>query len=199
MSSTLNYISEQITIYLSIFLVITGVIGGLLNLIIFLSLKTFRENIFVFYLIIMSFVNLGVLTTGLLTRLMISGFGIDWTVSSIFYCKFRLYSLQTSRLISFTCLCSATIEQYLATCTSPYWQQWRSMNKARILIIVSSILWLFEGIPCLYYYNHVILSNETICMITNNLFSKSKCLFKYYYFLGNFTSFYHDFIWIISL
>jgi hypothetical protein len=34
---------------------------------------------------------IGQLITGLLTRIMISGFGINWTQFLLFYCKFRTY------------------------------------------------------------------------------------------------------------
>jgi hypothetical protein len=67
-------------------------------------------------------VNIGQLITGLLTRIMISGFDIDWIQFSLFYCKFRTYFFQVTSLTSLTCLCLATIDQYLATCTRPHWQ-----------------------------------------------------------------------------
>ena len=74
---------------------IAGVIGGFFNIIVFLSLQTFRQSSCAFYLTIMSIVNIGQLFTGLLSRIMISGFDIDWTVTSLFYCKFRYYCFQT--------------------------------------------------------------------------------------------------------
>jgi hypothetical protein len=182
--STLNFISQQLTIYLSITIFIFGIIGGLLNIIIFLSLKIFRENICVFYLIIMSLVNLGVLITGLLTRTMISGFSIDWTSSSLFYCKFRLYSLQTCTSITFTCLCLATIDQYISTSTYPYWQQWRNMKKARILTIIFCLIWLLEESPCLIYYDIITSIGKASCTILNTFFQKINTYLNIFVFIG---------------
>lgn len=51
-------IAQSITIYVGIFLLICGIIGQTMNIIIFLSLKTFRSNSCSFYLSIMSFINL---------------------------------------------------------------------------------------------------------------------------------------------
>jgi hypothetical protein len=76
MSSVLNFIGQQITIYASIPIFVAGTIGGCLNIIVFLSLRTFRESSCAFYLTVLSFMNVNQLITGLLTRLMISGFNI---------------------------------------------------------------------------------------------------------------------------
>ena len=73
----LNFVSKQITIYFGSSILILGIIGGLLNLLVFLSLKTFRESSCAFYLTIMSAVNVGQLITGLLTRVMDVGFSIE--------------------------------------------------------------------------------------------------------------------------
>jgi len=79
---------QQMIIYSGISVLIVGLIGNCLNLIVFLSLKTFRQNSCVFYLTMMSIANIGQLITGLLTRIMISGVDIDWTQFVLFYCKF---------------------------------------------------------------------------------------------------------------
>jgi hypothetical protein len=79
---------QQVIIYSGISVLIVGLIGNCLNLIAFLSLTTFRQNSCVFYLTMMSIVNIGQLITGLLTRIMISGVDIDWTQFVLFYCKF---------------------------------------------------------------------------------------------------------------
>jgi hypothetical protein len=77
--SSLVLASQLVTTYSGILILIAGVIGGFLNLVVFLSLQTFRQNSCAFYLTVMSFVNIGNLLTGLLSRIMIYGFDIDWT------------------------------------------------------------------------------------------------------------------------
>jgi len=171
-TSLSNLVSIQVTIYLGIPILITGIIGGILNIIVFLSLKTFRQNSCAFYLMIMSIVNIGNLITGLLSRIMISGFNMDWTQSTIFYCKFRPYCLQSCISISFTCMCLATINQFLATYSNPRWQRWSNIKIAHRLTIIFIILWLLHGIPFLIYYNRIKIfsTDQYTCVITNQIF-----------------------------
>jgi hypothetical protein len=147
-------------------------IGGCLNLIVFLSLKTFRESSCAFYLTIVSLTNIGQLITGLLSRLMITGFNIDWTRTSRFYCKTRPFLLDLTALISAWCLCLATLDQYFATCTRVRWQQWNNIKLAHRLIIICSLICILEQIPTLIFYNHIIspTTNQTICTIINQNF-----------------------------
>src|ERR1700722_13237328 len=121
--SSLAFAAQEVTIYLGIFTLIAGVLGGFLNAIVFLSLQTYRQSSCGVYLTVMAIVDIGQLVTGLFGRIMIGGFAIDWTLTSLFYCKFRVYCFQVCALTSMTCICLSTIDQYLATCSRPRWQQ----------------------------------------------------------------------------
>jgi hypothetical protein len=177
---------QQVIIYSGIPILVLGLIGDFLNLIVFLSLKTFRQNSCAFFLTIMSMVNIGQLITGLLTRIMISGFDIDWTQSSLFYCKFRTYFFQVTSSTSLACLCLATIDQYCATCTHPHRQQWCNIKTARRLLILIIFLSLIEQLPCLIYYVQIQSSTmgKQICTITNKSFVQFNTYFNYL-ILGN--------------
>jgi hypothetical protein len=177
---------QQVIIYFGIPILIIGLIGDLLNIIVFLSLQTFRQSSCAFYLTIMSMVNIGQLITGLLSRIMISGFDIDWTQISLFYCKFRTFCFQVTSLTSFVCICLATIDQYFATCTCPRWQQWCNIKLARRLLILIIFLSIIEQIPCLIYYVQIELptTGQIICTIINENFIKFNIYFNYL-ILGN--------------
>jgi hypothetical protein len=170
----LTTIPQIITIYFGIPVLIAGLTGGILNIIVFLSLKTFRQSSCAFFLTIMSFVDIGQLLTSLLSRIMITGFNIDWTETSVAYCKFRYYCLQVCALTSYTCMCLATIDQFLATSLRPRWQQFFNIKQARFLCISFFIIWLLHGIPCLIWYSPVISSNSgsATCSITNAIYQK---------------------------
>lgn len=172
MSLFLDFLISEISIYFGIPLLIAGLLGGCLNVIVFLSLRTFRRNSCAFYLVTMSSVDCGQLFTGLLSRIMISGFDIDWTTTSAFYCKFRYFIFQTCALISLTCLCLATMDQYLATCSRPRWQRWSDLKIAYRLTIIFSILWSLHGI---LYAVFIVLykstsSNAWVCGIVERSF-----------------------------
>jgi hypothetical protein len=174
-------VTQKVTIYLGIPILTAGVVGDLINIIVFLSLQTFRQNSCAFYLTTMSIVNIGHLITGLLSRIMISGFNIDWTETSLFYCKFRPYCLQSCILISFTCMCLATIDQFLATCSNPRWQLWNNIKIARRLTLGFTLIWLLHGIPYWIYYNQLKsdTTNLSVCRSTNDIFG--------IYYIGGFT------------
>jgi hypothetical protein len=177
--STLSYVSQHITIYGGSIIFFGGIIGGLLNIIVFLSLRTFRENSCAFYLIVMSFVNIGNLMTGLLSRIIISGFGIDWTLISPFYCKFRWYYIQFGVLTSFTCTCLATIDQYLATSARLRWRQWSHIKIVHRLTTIFILVWLFHGIPYLIYFD--LIQSPTTGKITC---SSKNLIFQQYHTYG---------------
>jgi hypothetical protein len=171
--SSLTFASQQVVIYVGLFLFVAGLISGPLVLIVFLSLQTFRQSSCAFYLTMMSMVNILHLFIGPLTYIMINGFGINWTNTSIFYCKFRSFSVSFSALMSFTCMCLATIDQYLATCAQPRWHQWNNIKLARYMVTGAVIVWLLHGIPFILYNDHILslITSTSNCAITNAIFN----------------------------
>lgn len=171
--SYLTVISQQITIYAGIPIFFAGIIGSLLNTIVFLSLKTFRESSCAFYLAMMAIVNIGQLGTSLFGRIMISGFNIDWTASSTPYCKFRSFCATVSTVMSFTCMCLATIDQWLATCSNPRWRFWSNVKIAHRVVIIFIIIWVSHGILYLIYYDRVEspTTGKLVCMSSNEIFA----------------------------
>lgn len=172
--STLTIAGQQTTIYLGSLILVAGVIGGLFNIIVFFSLRTFRENSSGFYLAFMSIINVCQLASALPSRIVTSIFDIDWTDTSLFYCKFRIYILQLCSLTSLTSLCLATIDQYFATCSHPRYQQWSNIKIAHRLSMLNLIIWIFHNIPYLIYYDYVISSSteKHVCTLTNNFFQQ---------------------------
>ena len=164
--------AQKFNIYCGSVIFVAGVIGGLLNLVVLLSLRTFRESSCAFYLTIMSIVNIGQLFAGLFTRIMISGFDIDWTHTSLFYCKFRAFFLQFCISMSFSCFCLATVDQFLATCSSRYWRQCSNIRVARCLTTAAIIVWILHGIPYLMFYQHTIVNGSVQCVIGNENLQK---------------------------
>lgn len=165
----LNAISLNLSIYVGLLILIGGLVGNTLTILVFLSLKTFRQNSCAFYLTAMSFLNIGQLLTSLLPRLMNLWFTIDWTALSPLYCKLRVYLYQVCALASFACMCLATIDQFLATCSSPRLQRISSIKVAYRLFALSMFILILHGIPLLVYQAHVPLSspNEYTCAIVN--------------------------------
>lgn len=174
MSATLLSIGKQIIIYCGTPIFIAGIIGVLLNTVVFLSLRTFRQNSCAFYLTIMSIANIGPIFLGLLSRIMIALLGFDGTERSLFYCKARLYIVHVCIGTSLTCMCLSTIDQYLATCSRPHWQHFCHIKQARRIIFCSTIFWSLHGIPYLVFLIHVksSMTNIVSCTTTNYIFGQ---------------------------
>jgi hypothetical protein len=160
-------------------ILVAGLLGGVCNIIVFVSLRTFRQSSCAFYLMIMSVVNLGQLLMGLTIRIMIYSFGIDWTQSSLFYCKFRNYSLQPCVLTSLTCMFLATVDQFFATCSNPRLQQWSNIKLAHRLTAAFILFWILYAIPCLFYYTQTVLpiTDTIMCTITYPTFRQYNTYF----------------------
>lgn len=173
-SLKIDQLAQSITTYAGFVIFISGILGNLLNIIIFLTLRTFIENSSVFYLMIMSFVNIGNLTTGLLSRILISGFNLDWTLISSFYCKFRWYLLQFGVLTSFTCTCLASIDQYISTSILHEWPRSNNIKTARRLMATFITAWLLHGIPYFIFFelNQSPTSNQVVCTSVNIMFRR---------------------------
>ena len=165
----LNTVSGQFSIYLGIIILVAGVVGNIFDAIIFLSLKTFRENSCAFYLTALAFLNTGQLISSLFPRLMNLWFAIDWSTTSLVYCKIRAYIFQLCSLISFTCMCLATIDQFLTTSSKAHWQRLSGIKIAHRSFIIAAIIWILHGIPTLIYQDHVISSvtGNSTCVISN--------------------------------
>ena len=170
--SALTLAPEQMSIYIGLFSLITGFIGGVLVLIVFLSLKTFRQSSCAFYLTIKSIGNICYLILGLFPFIMSVGFGINWANMSIVFCKFRVFYVQLGSLVSITCTCLAAIDQFLATCSNPRWHRWNTIKVARIAVIAMVITWTLYGMPLLILYAPIQspMTGRISCTTTNTVF-----------------------------
>ncbi|UJR14265.1 hypothetical protein I4U23_001256 [Adineta vaga] len=160
---SLIYLGQKLTIYGGFPTLIMGIIGQILNIIVFCSLRTFRESSCAFYLTIMSFVNIGQLLFGLFFRIMMVGFDMDWGTMSVTLCKFRSTLFVFCSLMSYTCLCLAMIDQYFATSTRQRWQKWSNIKIAHYLMVLFTIIW------SLHMILYVITTEQIISSITGKV------------------------------
>ncbi|CAF1173584.1 unnamed protein product [Adineta ricciae] len=121
----------------------------------------------------MSFINTFHLFTGLLTFIMINGFKINWANASVTYCKFRAFYVQTCIMISLSCMCLATVDQFLATQSNALWHRLNNIKVARSVVTGIAVCVITYCIPLLVYYGHTTSSStgQAICDITNNVFA----------------------------
>ncbi|CAF1930123.1 unnamed protein product [Rotaria magnacalcarata] len=164
---SLKLATNECNIYGGFFVFSIGVIGNVLNIIIFSSLKTFREMSSTFYMTVTSAVNIFQLIFGLLTRILINGYNIDPTKTSSFMCKARQFILITTMLIVFTCMCFAAIDQFLLL-TNP-WRHLCNLQLASRLVIIAFIVSFLHGIPVILFQDLYppLVTGQTSCSFTS--------------------------------
>lgn len=169
--STLYFASQQITIYFGLTLFIAGIIGGLLNFIIFITLKSFRQTTCAFFLTVVSIVNVGQLLTTPFVFILAEGFYID-PRKITWFCKFHIFLAQWSIFISLSSLCLATIDQFLSM--SQY-RQWSTVRFARSSIVIATTLGFLHSIFILIYFAAL----DGSCTIINSTYAKYVSLFQF--------------------
>ncbi|CAF3926387.1 unnamed protein product [Adineta steineri] len=166
---SLLYISQQITIYLGLFLLITGVVGNGLLILTFSAVRTYRKTPCTFYFLIRSADNIAFILINLISRIVSAGYGIDLTRTSVVWCKIRQYFVLTLGFISFTCSCLASIDQFLATSRNANLRRLSNIKWTYRIIVTVLIVCCLHGIPAIIFDD--ILPNIQMCGITNGNYS----------------------------
>lgn len=167
-AETFKLVANLSTIYVGFFVFVFGMIGNTLNTIVFTSLNTFRETSAAFYMTAASIFNLIQLIAGLLSRIMITGFNIDPTQSSIFICKLRPFILYMTIFMASICMCLAAIDQFLSR--TERWHHLCTTIVARRLVAVALVGCCLHGIPTLVFQEHVLSlsAGQTSCSTAND-------------------------------
>jgi hypothetical protein len=168
-TTQLQYIMQQLNIYAGLSILILGVIGNILNVIIFANVKTaFAKNSCSFYFVATALTNLLCLLIGLLAKVLASGSGIDPTVSSSAFCRFRSFFMNTAPLISTNFTCLAAITQFLVTSRHIHYRQKINSRFIRWTILMTILFWTFHGILYLILYN-INLPSTTSMLVCNSI------------------------------
>ncbi|CAF0938320.1 unnamed protein product [Rotaria sordida] len=139
---------RSITVYGGSPIFIFGTLGNLLNI---RFLWRTRRNPCAFIFLVSSFFNCIVLFYGLFTRILSTGFDLDWSNTNRIWCKTRIAFTEASFLISITCICLASIDRFLTSCRQEKYRKLSRLSLTRWAIILTIIFWLGHSIPYLIY------------------------------------------------
>ncbi|CAF0927637.1 unnamed protein product [Adineta steineri] len=167
----LIFATRQVHIYFGLAMTILGVIGGIFNIIIFTTLKTFRETTCAFYLTAVSVVNIIQLLIVLFVRVLSEGFSTDIRRTS-WVCKIQIYMAVCCRMVSMTYVCLATIDQFLSM---SHYRRFSNLRLAQRCIFITGIFWSLYGICFLIYYD----VSLGICAVINSNFGMFVTRFQY--------------------
>ena len=131
---TIEYITNCVYIYGGYFIVITGVIGSIINLLIFTQLTLFRRNQSAFYLSVAAIVDSCQLFLAIFTRATATVSNYDPVRISLTWCKLRIYLIQFSSTISAAIVCFTAFDQYLSTSHHIHIRQFSTFKLAQRLV-----------------------------------------------------------------
>ncbi|CAF1503252.1 unnamed protein product [Adineta steineri] len=174
----------QFARYVSIPIWFICLLSELFSIIVFLSLKTFRQSSCAFYLLIMSVFNLIRLVFSTSVVVISIAFSINWTSVLIYYCQIRNLIVATCVISAITMLCLAIIDQYFATCTRQRWQKWSDIKLAYRLTIIVSIFWTSHGVLYMIYFRQISPINTAVCIPINPIFLRYH-VYGYFLTLSN--------------
>ncbi|CAF4959401.1 unnamed protein product [Rotaria sp. Silwood1] len=157
-STSFSIISIQFSIYAGLPIFIFGIIGNMINLRLLFSTRT---NSCSFVLFISSFFNLIALSVGLLPRALAIGFGIDASLTNLFWCKSRLFISYTSTITSLTCICFASIDRFFASCRSVSWRNLSKLSTVKMAIIIVIPIIIASNVPFLFFYTILEVKSAT--------------------------------------
>jgi hypothetical protein len=165
---SLSYIGQQFTIYGGYILLLAGFVGNSMNILIFSSVRIYRTIPSTFYILVGSIDNMFYIIINLSTRILSEGYGIDPTKSSNIWCKARNYFIGVLSLISFSCSCLATIDQFFVTSQNAYLRRCSKLQWAHRIVFIMIIIWCLHGIPVVLFYDISSITNT--CVVINQIY-----------------------------
>lgn len=157
-----NFISKEIHLYFGLSVLIVGLMGSLSNVIIFVTLKTFRETVCGFYLTFLSIISIGQMLTGLLIRVLSQGFHTNISQNSS-VCKIQTYLSTWCSQVLITTMCVIAFDQYLSISN---YRNYSQKRLAKYAILLNSIFWSLYCIGSILFFD---VSNG-ICTIINSTY-----------------------------
>ncbi|CAF2271521.1 unnamed protein product [Rotaria magnacalcarata] len=151
----INNISTQMSRYVLLFTFLFGIMGNVLNILVF-SQRSFRSNPCAICFLYASVSNLTAILSGVTSR-MLNGWSVDLTNTNRFICKFRSYILNVARPIAFWLILLAIIDRWLVSSTNIHYRQISTMKNAvrSIIMVVIFAIILFSHIIYCYEPNMI--------------------------------------------
>lgn len=149
----LQSISNIFNGYVMLVLIVVGTIGNLLNIFVFIRLKTLRHMPNSAFLIGQFIGSLLLLWSSRFPRSILTITGVDILVGSIVYCKIRWLFGRWGLNMPFTCICLASIDRFLNTSRNVRYRNLITRKRAYLILVLVSISYLAICIPDSIYYS----------------------------------------------
>ncbi|CAF4203717.1 unnamed protein product [Adineta steineri] len=173
------------SLILGFILLIGGVLGNILNIIIFIKVGNYKNNACSLYMFVRTFLDLYILLAGMTTRILTTGFQIDFTIMNRIWCKARAGFIDINIQSTYTMICLQAIDAFMCSSPSAVVRQKSNIRIARYLVIATLCFWCIHEIPYFIFQDLVITSGIPMCIGTNAIFTQYR---SYFVYLGIFTT-----------
>ncbi|CAF1246863.1 unnamed protein product [Rotaria sp. Silwood1] len=164
----LQYISGQLSLYMSIIILVFGLIGNLLNCLVFAQ-RSLRSKPCVVYFLVASILNLIIIFSGIAPRAFQIFFMIpDQTETVSTLCKLRLVVLFTMRTISSWLLTLASVDRYLISSSNVNRRRMSNLKNAYISILIVSIISALVWAEAGYCFDANLVGTPQKCYAKSN-------------------------------
>jgi hypothetical protein len=139
-------IRNRYDFYSSLLILIIGIVGNILIIFIFTTLRLFRDNRSAYYLAIESTSNIGLLLALLPSNIVGDIWGQNPSRLSVVWCKIQLASSYGFGFYSLFTICFLALDQYLSTHHRVVWRQISTLRLAHRLTFCQISFVLVHGI-----------------------------------------------------
>ncbi len=183
-----NYISQQFTKYVGVFLYILCLFGTIMNILTFMQ-RTYNSRGCSLYLLFASICDFIHLNFGSLSNILQYGFHYDWTINSINYCKIKSYVTYVFTIISASFTIIACIDRYiLSSRKTKRWQFSRQFIAIRCILFII-IFWFIVSIPIAFCFTHINHSSHNEQFICSNQSQYMSCFLIQIFYICFFNGF----------
>ncbi|CAF1143925.1 unnamed protein product [Adineta steineri] len=160
------------SLILGFILFIGGVLGNIFNIIIFIKVGNYKNNACSLYMFVRTFLDLYILLTGLTTRILTTGFQMDFTLMNRIWCKTRSGFLDITIISTYTLICLQAIDAFMCSSPSVVVRQKSNIRIARYLILGTLCFWCIHEIPYFIFQDLVIVGGTPMCIGTNTIYAQ---------------------------
>ncbi len=181
MSAEILQFVSQYSLYSGCIIFVSGVIGTVLNILVFTQLKLFRDNRCAFYLTVDSISSFLFQFIPISITILTSIYGDDATGRSLIWCKCRYILPQILALTTYYIVCLAAVDQFFSTNYRVYLRQMCTLKLARCLAFAFVCLWIVHSIVFSLFFN---IEPSVGCVISNAIWLQYATYFYYPFLSG---------------
>ncbi|CAF1638785.1 unnamed protein product [Adineta ricciae] len=148
-SSSFKYFTIRYYQVVPPMVLVIGCIGNVLNLVLF-TRRTLRSNPCAIYFFLLSITNLISLTFGILPNYLINVYGIDILTTTMFFCRFRFFTVHCSLAISSWSIVLAGIDRFCISSRQVRRRQFSTLKHTQVATVILIII-------CCIIYSHVLI------------------------------------------